>query len=74
MCTAYMTAADMDRRTEDLIRADHLHQQADAGNIRDCVHIADFVEVDFLNRTVMSVAFRLSDQLIDCQHILPYLF
>ena len=69
VCTANHTAADVDGGDDNLFCTDGFHQHADAGNVCDCIHGANFVEVDFIHGLAMNMAFGLSDQLVNIDDI-----
>ena len=62
--TAHLSAAYMNRRCDDLVCIQFMHQQTHSGNIRNGIHGADFMEMDLLNRNTMDMTFRLGDLFI----------
>ena len=70
MSTVNLAAAHMDGRDYDFVRGQALHQQADGGNIRNCVHSAHFVKMDIRNRNAVGAAFRFGNQPVHCHYII----
>ena len=69
MSTLDLTASNVDRGRDDLIRCQLVEKQADGGDIGDSIHGADFMEVDLAYRFVVSFAFGFRDEAIDRQDI-----
>lgn len=69
MSTLDLTASNVDRGRDDLIRCQLVEKQADGGDIGDSIHGADFMKVDIAYRFVMSFAFGFRDETIDRQDI-----
>lgn len=68
-----MTASHMNRRYNDLIRRNVVHQQADRCDVRNGIHGSHLMEVNLRNRNTVSMALCLCDQAVNCHHILFYL-
>ena len=70
---AHLAAAHVDGRAQDLLGGQLVEEQAHHGHVGHGVQGAHLVEVDFLHRHPVGVAFRLPDELVDPQHVLPHL-
>ena len=71
MGAAYMAAPHMDRRRDDPVRTEHLHQEADGQDIGDGVPGPHLMEVDLFHRAVMGMALRPGDQAVYGKDVLP---
>ena len=68
-----MTASHMNRRYNDLIRRNVVHQQADRCDVRNGIHGSHLMEVNLRNRNTVGMALRLRNQAVNCHHILLHL-
>ena len=73
MRAAHLPAPNVDRRDDDLIRRQPIHQQAHRRHVGDGVHRADLVEVDLLHRHAVRAALRLGNQAVDREDIVLHL-
>ena len=72
MRAQYGSTADMDRRNDDLLRRQQLHQQTDRRHVRYRIHGADLMEMDLINFRAMYLRLRLRDALIDRKRFFFY--
>lgn len=73
MRAAHLPASNVDRRDDDLIRRQPIHQQAHRRHVGDGVHRADLVEVDLLHRHAVCAALRLGNQAVDREDVVLHL-
>ena len=69
MCTADVSASDMDWGCDDLLWGEHMHSEADSGDIRDRVCGSDLVEMDLLDGLSMDMRLRLGNQMVNRNNI-----
>ena len=70
--TPHLAAAHMHRRGQNLIRGQHMNQQAGSHHVRHGVHSSHLVEVDLLHRAVVGVAFGLGQKPEHRQRVLAH--
>ena len=68
----HLAAAHMHRRGQNLIRGQHMQQQAGTHHVRHSVHGAHLVEVDLLHRAVVGVTFGLGQKAEHRQRVLAH--
>ena len=67
--TVNMTASGMNRRSKNLLRSQHFHQQTNTDNISDRILCPDLMKMDLSNRTAVCLTLCLCNQLIHRQCI-----
>ena len=71
MGAADVAAAHMDRRGDDLVRIQLFHQHAYRRHVRNGVHGSHLVEMDLRDRLSVGAAFRLGNEPVHVQRVLP---
>ncbi len=74
MGAAHLAAAHMHRGGQHFLRADALHQHANAHHVGHGIQRAHLVKVDFAHRLAMGMGFGLGDEGIHGLCVFPHLF
>ena len=69
-----MTASYVNRGDNDLLWGELIHEQTYCSDIRNGIHRANFMKMDFLHGDAMYVALRFCNQRKYCKNIRLYLF